>query len=112
MVRRLLLITLLGTIALGSARAEGNTLTCSGSSQVAGCYLEHRVLTLGALEVTLGVDAQVAYAGGRTGHLAPYAGAAWFAPDWSVWAEVYFPHSGIPNIGRPDWWRIGFTLTF
>jgi hypothetical protein len=124
MLRLLLVITILATIAHASAADEGSqsanpfgvlagaTITCSATSAVAGCYLEHRILTLGALEVTLGIDAQAAYAGGRSGHLAPYAGAAWYAPTWSAWLEVYLPQSGIPTIGRPDWWRVGFTWRF
>lgn len=120
MLRRLLLTTILATTALANAQGDadptssfgvltGSTITCSGTSTVAGCYLEKPVLTLGDLEVTLGVDAQVAYGGGRAGHLAPYVGAAWYASTWSAWAEVYLPHSGIPTIGRADWWRVGFT---
>lgn len=118
--RRLLLITILATIGLASAQGDddpaapfgalsGTTITCSATSAVAGCYLERPILTLGDLEVTLGVDAQLAYGGGRTSHLAPYVGAAWFASQWSIWGEVYLPHSGVPSIGRADWFRIGFT---
>lgn len=120
MLRRLLLITTLALTLLGSARAEGNarllltgsTVTCSATSQVAGCYLERPVFTVGPLEFTVGVDAQAAYAGGRAGHLAPYVGAAFYAPTWSVWLEVFMPHSGVPIVGRADWFRVGFSTRF
>ena len=112
MARRLLLIMILGMTALVSAQGGANTLTCSITSQVSGCYMEHRVAVLGDFEVTLGVDSQVAYSEGRRGHLAPYVGLAYYAPDWSTWLEVYMPHSGIEGFGRYDFWRLGFSLTF
>lgn len=114
MRRRLLVITTLAMTLTGSALAEGNplagsTVTCSATPQVAGCYLERPVWTVGPLELALGVDAQAAYAGGRSGHLAPYVSAAWYANTWSVWGEVFMPHSGVPIVGRADWFRVGFT---
>ena len=117
MLRRRLLITTLVTIALGSVAAAdsplaGSTLTCSATSTVAGCYVERPILTIGPLELTIGVDAQLAYGGNRSGHLAAYAGAAWYAPTWSAWAEVYNPRTRVPTVGRPDWWRVGFTIRY
>jgi len=119
-VRRFLLLLLsmmLGTIALANEPADvspfgvlsGSTITCSATGAVAGCYLERPVWVAGPLEFTVGIDAQLAYAQGRTGHLAPYAGAAWYADSWSAWLEVHLPESGIPTLGRPDWWRVGMT---
>ncbi len=123
-MRRLLLITILATIGLANAQGDvsesanslgvltGSTLTCSATPQVAGCYLERPVWTVGPLEFTVGVDAQLAYTGGRAGHLAPYVGAAWYAPTWSTWFEVYMPHSSVPTLGRADWFRVGFSWRF
>lgn len=117
MLRHLLLITILATIALANAqgdaepRALGVTVSCSAGPSVAGCYLERRVLSLADLEVTVGVDAQLAWRDDRTSHLAPYAGVAWYAAWGSIWAEFALPSGLVPVIGRPDAWRVGFTLT-
>ncbi len=123
MATRFLALFVFVFLGVASAQGGGNTLTCSATSQVAGCYVEHRVAVLGDFEVTLGVDTQVAWDGRYAsnsdvrdaalgGHLAPYVGLAYYAPDWSTWLEVYMPHSGIEGLGRYDFWRLGFSLTF
>lgn len=129
MFRRLtlLLATLVATMLLGSATAEGEapteapafsvlanaTVSCSAAwpSTTVGCWLERSVLVLGALELAVGVDAQAALRGGlEDAHLAPYLIAAAYLDSWSAWAEVRLPElSGIPVLGAPDWLRIGFT---
>lgn len=123
-MRRLLAITMLAMICTANADdgvsesanpfgvLAGSTLTCSATSQVAGCYLERPVFTVGPVELSIGIDTQAAYAGGRTGHLAPYVGAAFYAPTWSAWLEVFMPHSGVPIVGRADWFRVGFSMRF
>lgn len=107
-MRRLPVVLAIAWIA--SAHAAGN-LTCSITPHVGGCYLERPVFTVGDFEVAVGVDAQAAWAGGRSGHLAPYASVAYYAPAWSAWVEVFVPQAarGIRVIGRPDWFRLGFT---
>lgn len=123
----LLLATLVATMLLGSATAEGEapteapafsvlanaTVSCSAAwpSTTVGCWLERPVLVLGTLEVAVGLDAQAVLTGALAdAHLAPYVIAAFYADIWSAWAEVRLPElSGIPVIGSPDWLRIGFT---
>jgi hypothetical protein len=109
---RLLLIALLAWTLCASALAEGNrTLTCSVNNRVMGCMIEQPAFVLGALEVAVGVDAQLAWRGG-TSHLAPYLIAGWYASTWAVWGEFHLPEIGIPTVGRPDFWRLGFTVRF
>ena len=110
---RRLLITLCAMLLLGSATAGGNTtLSCSvASGGHAGCYLERPVLTLGAFEVTLGIDAQAAWNQGRTSHLTGYALIGWYQPTYSLWAEFSIPNV-VPVIGRADAFRAGFSVRF
>lgn len=69
------------------------------------------MLAVGAFEVALGVDAQASLTGAAQGHLAPYLIAAWYATDWSAWAEVRLPElHGLHPLGDPDWLRLGFSL--
>jgi hypothetical protein len=113
MRRRPLLIALLAWTLSASALAEGNrTLTCSVTNAVVGCMIEQPAFVLGAFEVAVGVDAQVAYGLGRTGHLAPYLLAGFYTPAWSAWFEFHLPQTGIPTVGRPDPWRLGVTWRF
>lgn len=121
MLRRLLLTTILATTALANADEGvsaanspfgvlgGSTVSCSVTNAVAGCYWERPVAILGPFEFTVGIDTQAAYAEGRTSHLAAYAGVAYYAPTWSAWLELYNPRANLPTIGRPDWFRLGFT---
>jgi len=120
-VRRLLILAALATLS-GTAAAEepapsplaGHTLSCSiaGSPVYGGCYYEAPIFTVGALTLSLGIDAQLA-SGERDSYLAPYALVVLELPTWSIWAEVAAPESwGIPVIGRSPAWRAGFTVTF
>lgn len=130
MPRRLLLAITLALLLLGSAHAEGDatenvappafsalsntTLTCSARlpAAVVGCFVERPVLVLGAFEVALGVDAQVALSGSQGHHLAPYLLAAYYTASWSAWAEIRLPElNGLQPLGDPDWLRLGFSLT-
>ena len=108
-----LLATLLAALLFGSATAGGNaTLSCSiASGGHAGCYVERAVLTLGAFEVSLGIDAQAAWSEARTSHLTGYLLAGWYQPTYSVWAEFAIPNA-VPVIGRPDAVRAGFSIRF
>lgn len=116
-LRLLLLATILGTTQLASANGDagspfgvlsGSTLSCTATPALAGCFVERRVLTLGDLEVAVGVDAQAAWGNAST-HLAPFATLAWY-PTWgSVWLEFALPDSRVPTFGRPDPIRLGFT---
>src|SRR5690606_8427440 len=129
MRRRLLLITILAPLLLGSAHAEGDatesvappafsvlsntTLSCSARlpAAVVGCFVERPVLVLGPFEVALGVDAQAAFSDAHRGHLAPYAVLAWYADTWSAWAELRLPElAGLHPLGDPDFLRLGFSL--
>lgn len=123
MRRRLLLITILAPLLLGSAHAEGEpdsllantTLTCSARlpAAVVGCFVERPIAVLGPVELALGVDAQVALSDAHRGHLAPYAVLAWYADQWSAWAELRLPElAGLHPIGDPDFLRLGFSLRF
>lgn len=118
----LLLVTTLALTPLGSAQGAdanpfsalaGSSITCSSTwpSAVVGCFWERPVLVLGALELTVGVDAQATFTGGLEGaHLAPYLIAAAYLDTWSAWAEVRLPElSGVPVLGSPDWLRVGMT---
>ena len=112
-MRHLLPIALLALTLSGSAVAEGNrTLTCSATNTVAGCMIEQPAFTLGPLEVAVGVDAQLAYGGGRESHFGPYLLVGWYETSYAVWAEFHLPETGIPTVGRPDFWRVGFTVRF
>lgn len=123
MRRRLLLITILAPLLLGSAHAEGEsgallantTLTCSARlpAAVVGCFVERPLLVLGPVEVALGVDAQAAFSDAHRGHLAPYAVLAWYADTWSAWAELRLPElAGLHPLGDPDYLRFGFSYRF
>jgi len=122
--RRLLLVTILATMSLASAQdaagspfsvLAGSSITCSSTwpSAVVGCFWERPVLVLGALELAIGVDAEVVLGGQLDGHLAPYVVAAYYADTWSAWTEVRLPElGGIRPIGDSNWLRAGFTLRF
>lgn len=92
---------------------SGATVSCSlaAPSWVAGCWLERAVLTLGPLEVAVGVDAQAALAGSLDeAHLAPYGIVALYLDSWSAWLEVRLPRiASVPLLGSPDVARLGFT---
>ena len=135
MRRTLLLAILLAWMSLGSALAEGEppttenvveqpagnpdrfgvALTCSARlpTAVVGCFLERPVLVLGAFEVAVGVDAQVAFSDAAQGHLAPYAVLAYYGDDLSAWVELRMPElNGLQPLGDPDYLRLGFTARF
>lgn len=140
MLRLLLVSMTLAMMPLASAQGDaapdlppppefGVNLTCSAAipSVTVGCYAERPVLTLGSLEVAVGVDAELALNVAPKdamvalqdaqpfvdGHLAPYIVAAWYAEDWSAWAELRLPSlGGIPAIGDSDYLRVGFTTRF
>lgn len=112
-MKRLMPLLVFALLASGSARAEGsNTLACTLTPSLAGCYIERPALSLGALSVSFGVDGQAAWAVGRSSHLAPYALIAWAEDAWEVWVEVALPGSRVPVLGRPDPWRVGFAVRF
>ena len=139
MLRLLLVGMTLAMMPLASAQDDeaadqpepfGVTLTCSAAipSVTLGCFAERPILTLGPLEVAIGVDAEVALNAppeGQAlvqlqgtppnvdGHLAPYIVGAWYAEGWSAWAELRLPSlSGVPAIGDADYLRVGFTTRF
>ena len=122
--RLLFLVTTLALTRLGSAQDAdanpsppfsvlvGSSITCSSTwpGAVVGCFWERPVLVLGALELTIGVDAEVALGGQLDGYLAPYVVAAYYADTWSAWTEVRLPElGGIKPIGDSNWLRVGFT---
>lgn len=132
---RRLLATLLALTLLGSALAEGEgqdttengsvapafsvlsntTLTCSARlpAAVVGCFLERPVLTLGAFEVAVGVDAQAALTDAAQGHLAPYVVAAYYGETLAAWIELRLPEiHGLHPLGDPDFLRAGFSYRF
>jgi hypothetical protein len=112
-VRRLALVLLIvASCGIASAQGAGNTLTCSITPSLAGCYVERPAFSLGDFSVSVGVDAQAGWGGGRSSYLAPYALVAWDAGAWGAWLEFALPESRIPVIGRPDPWRVGFRVTF
>lgn len=125
---RLLLATILATtlLASGIAAAEeptgslpearvlaGATLSCSAAapSWVVGCWVERPILTLGPVELALGLDGQATVAGSLDdAHLAPYGILAYYGDTTSVWLELRLPElAGVPVFGSPDWLRVGFT---
>lgn len=122
--RLLLLITILAMTAYGSAQEgaadsvtplgvlDGATLSCSvaAPSWTTGCFVEKRMATLGPLEFAVGVDAQAVFSRDEY-HLAPYAIVAAYFDTWSAWGEFALPDSTIPILGRPDYVRVGFSLT-
>ena len=115
MRRLLILAALLAVSGTGAAESPlaGHTISCSvsGSPAYGGCYYEVPTLTVGPLALAVGVDAQLATAqSGRESYLAPYVLATFTLDYWSAWAEVAAPDTwGIPVIGRPAAWRVGFT---
>lgn len=123
MTRRLLLLLIatLATTATANETADASpfsvltntTLSCSlkAPSLTVGCFYERPVFVAGPFELAVGVDAQAVLTGGDN-HLAPYAIASWYAPNWSAWLEVIFPDLGIPILGAPDWLRFGFSYRF
>ena len=113
MRHRRLFIAILALMLLASANAEGNrTLACSASQNVSGCWLEAPIYVSGPFEVGFGIDTQLGYGAGRTSFLAPYAVLGWYAPTWSVWAELALPQSRFPTFGKPEPWRFGVRYRF
>ena len=110
-LRRLLPVLLL-VLWIGNAHADGNTVSCSVTANLAGCYLERAAFSIANLTVSVGVDAQVGWSAGRRSHLAPYLLIAWNAASWGAWVEFAIPETGIPAIGKADAWRVGFTVRF
>jgi hypothetical protein len=120
------LVLLLMTLALtvcGSALAEGEdanvqrsltgvSVTCSASLRDAGCFVERPVLVLGALEVALGMDARASWTNEERGYLAPYGVIGWYGDAFSAWLEFHLPETGMPLVGKPDPFRIGFTWRY
>ena len=133
--RRLLLITILAWMPLGSAQdaaspgsvaveqpvrnpdrfgvLAGSSITCSTAwpSATVGCWWEKRVLTLGDFEVAIAMDAQLALGGTRETYLAPMFSAAWYSATASMWLELAVPDGWlpVPHFGRTDWLRVGFS---
>lgn len=125
---RLLLATLVATMLLGSATAEGEpttepvagafrvlantTISCSAAwpSTTVGCWIERPILVIGPLELAIALDAQVAFSSSPT-YLAPMLSLAWYGEAASVWLEVALPEGalGLPHLGRGDWARLGFS---
>ena len=111
----LLTTTLVLTFGGSALAAEppypaGYSVTCSVSLAGAGCFVERPVFVLGAFEVAVGFDARAAWAGEARGYASPFLVAGYYTSTWSVWTEVATPGlQGIPVIGKPDWWRLGFT---
>lgn len=109
--------TLTGTALANESNAEqpdlaNVTLTCSvGTSGSAVCFAERPVLTLGAFEVALGVDARVILHGPGNGHLTGYVIFGWYERTWNAWLELAVPEL-IPPIGKNDFIRAGFSVRF
>lgn len=118
-----LLITILVTMLTGTALAQGSgdaetepwstTLTCSGAlpSGSVSCFLEERVLTLGDLEVSIGIDASLVGFAFDEAEVAAYGVVAYYEETWNAWAELALPRV-LPPLGRPDPFRVGFTVRF
>ncbi len=124
-MRRLLLVMTLGTMLFGSAHAEGDptpeasgfsvlggsTITCSTAwpSATFACWWERPILTLGDVEVSISLDAQLAVGGVGDSYLAPMLSVAWYGPVASAWIEVALPADWLPvaHVGRGDWLRLG-----
>lgn len=127
--RLLLLGTILATMLLGSANAEGDatdsvavspfsvlagsTISCSTAwpSATLGCWWEKRIVTIGDVELSIALDAQLALGGTRETYLAPMFSAAWYSATTSVWLELAVPDGWlpVPHLGRSEWLRIGFS---
>ena len=115
------IVLLLMTFALtfsGSAAAEGEvapagySVTCSASMTGGGCWVERPVLVLGRLEVALGMDARASWTNQERGYIAPYAVIGWYESRFAAWLEFHLPDIGIPPVGKPDPFRIGFTFRY
>ena len=99
----------------------GVTFSCSlgAPSWVAGCFAETPRAYVGPLSLALGLDGQLdvdeLLAGELSGtHVAPYLVGIWTVDEYTaVWGELALPADvvGIPAIGRPDFARVGFTIT-
>lgn len=115
------LLPILAALALasGTAAAEGSlaghTVSCSvaGPQLVGGCFYEVPVATLGPAAFSVGLDAQLAApSSGRESYLAPFVILTVSMEWWSAWAELAAPDTwGVPVIGRPQAWRVGFSYT-
>ena len=137
MRRLLLLVTIAGLLATGSAQdaADGQdttesgsvpptptfsvlrntTITCSARlpAAVVGCYVERPLLVLGPVELAIGVDAQAALRSDHGTHLAPYVVAAAYLDTWSAWIELRLPElAGLHPLGDPDYLRFGLSYRF
>ena len=117
-----LLITLLGLTLIGTALANesndeppqlgGVTLTCSvGTSGSAVCFAERPIATFGAIELALGIDTRVIFAGPGTGHVTGYLIIGVYEHTWNAWLELAMPEL-VPPIGKNDFLRAGFTFRF
>ena len=121
MLRLLLSMILAGTLSGTALANESNdnqpdlanvTLTCSvGTSGSAVCFAERPVLTVGNLELALGIDTRVILAGPGTGHVTGYLILGWYESTWNAWLELAMPEL-VPPIGKNDFLRVGFTIRF
>jgi hypothetical protein len=110
--RPLLALLIAASLGIASAQGAANTLTCSLTPRLAGCYVERPAFGLGNFAVSFGVDGQVGWGEGRSSYLAPYALVTYDADRWGAWLEVSIPESRVPVLGRPDPWRLGVRWRF
>jgi len=112
-LHRLLAALLAWTLCASAFAADPptRTLSCSLSGVQGGCMVEQPVVVVGALEVSVGVDARAVW-GVRAG-VAPYALVGWYAATWGVWGEFALPAYGpLRSVGRSEPWRVGFSVRF
>lgn len=116
-----LLITILALTLSANALAEGDTndqlvmggsLTCSVSLAGGGCWVERPLVVVGAFEIAVGFDARAVWDGTARSYAAPYAVLGWYAREWAAWIEFWLPDVGVPPLGKPDPFRLGFTWRF
>ena len=115
----LVMILLASSCAVGFADGhiteprDFGVLSCGVSGVVlptiSGCFFKRRILTLGDLEVSLGLDGRLAFTEDRHGYLGAYIVFDYFAPSWSAFLEILTPSVFAP-IGSSDLWRFGFTI--
>jgi hypothetical protein len=103
-----LALTLLATAYANDSDSRAWTLACSAALPLAGaCYVETPLWVLADFELALGIDARARSGDASVG---AYLVAALYRPTWSVWSEVSIPSiPGLP-VGRPEWFRVGFTV--
>lgn len=122
---RRILTGLLAVMLLGSAAAQPGdetaldpvaatrTLTCQLAAPAwAGlCYIETTLVTLGPLELLIGLEARATLNPDPTGSIAGYVTLAYWQAWGGAWLDVRMPEI-IPPIGVSDWFRLGFTARF